>query len=505
MHVAHAIVRAASRLISTPWSLRAPRPRIYTSDDAACTIVSAISNAVATILLLIPCFWQSRLQAGDLASHIYNAWLAQLVGSGQAKGLVIVPQTTNVLFDWLLSGLIRTAGAEAAQRISMALLVLTFVWGAWRWIRVAAGVSATYLLPILAVLAYGWVYHSGFCNFYLGLGLCFWALSLAWDGSPRRRAMAIPVFALAWLAHNLAVLWAVAVLAYNLLARRIRPERRFWLLVGWTAVLAVAHVAVRTTMHSQWYPRQILLGSGADQAWVFDDKYYLTAGVLAAGLAILLVDAFLEAGARKVLQSIPFQVWVMNVALIAIVPTAIIGYGLQAAYISDRMSLAAGVCLCAAVAPARPQAWHRYVLAAVALLFFGFLYRDERLLNAFEDQLAGAVARIPAGQRVVSAIDDPYLHVNALTHMIDRVCIGHCYSYANYEAPTGQFRLRVTGPNAFVAGNYYDSWALQNGLYVVREQDLPLYQVTLDENRQIVVRSLSAGQSGGTEYWKALP
>ena len=461
--------------------------------------------AAAAVLLLIPCFWQSRLQAGDLASHVYNAWLAQLVASGQAKGLAIVPQSTNVLFDWMLSGLLRMTGAAAAQRIAMALLVSIFVWGSWRWIRAAAGVSAPHLLPIVAMLAYGWVFHSGFCNFYLSLGLGFWALSLAWEGATRRVAMAIPIFALAWLAHNLPVLWAAAVLAYNVLARRIRPERRFWLPIGWTAILAVAHVAVRSTMKSQWYPRQILLGSGADQAWVFDDKYYLTAAGLAAIFAILLVDTFLRAGLRNVVQSIPFQVWVMCVALIAIVPTAMIGYGLQAAYLSDRMSLPAGVCLCAVGAGARPRTWHRGVLAAVALLFFGFLYRDERLLNALEDQLAVAAAHIPAGQRVVSAIDDPYLHVNALTHLIDRVCIGHCYSYANYEATTGEFRLRVTGPNAFVATNYYDSWALQNGLYVVRERDLPLYQVTLDENRQIVVRSLRAGETGGTEYWKALP
>ena len=182
-----------------------------------------------------------------------------------------------------------------------------------------------------------------------------------------------------------------------------------------------------------------------------------------------------------------------------------IGHGVQAAFISDRMSLPAGVCLCAVLACARPRALHRYGLAAVAVLFFGFLYRDERILNAFEDRLENAVKQLPPGQRVVSAIDDPYLHVNALTHMIDRVCIGRCYSYANYEAPTAQFRLRVTSPNPIVAVNYDDSWGLQNGVYVVRERDLPLYQITLDETGQMVTRSLRAGQTGGTAYWKALP
>ena len=27
--------------------------------------------------ILIPCFWHSRIVAGDLGSHAYNAWLAQ--------------------------------------------------------------------------------------------------------------------------------------------------------------------------------------------------------------------------------------------------------------------------------------------------------------------------------------------------------------------------------------------------------------------------------------------
>ena len=38
--------------------------------------------AASSVLLLAPCFWQSRLQIGDLESHIYNAWLAQLIESG---------------------------------------------------------------------------------------------------------------------------------------------------------------------------------------------------------------------------------------------------------------------------------------------------------------------------------------------------------------------------------------------------------------------------------------
>jgi hypothetical protein len=467
--------------------------------------------AAATLLLLVPCFWQPRLQAGDLSSHIYNAWLAQLIGHGQANRLTMAPQTTNVLFDWLLSALMPAFGAAAAQRIAVSLAVLIFAWGAFALVAVVSQRPPWHLMPALAMLSYGWVFHSGFFNFYLSLGLCFWALAAAWEGSARATAAwplfgaALPLFALAWLAHILPVLWGLSVLAYVFLARRIASRRRAWLLAGSLAAMALLHAAARAMLLSQWYPRQILLGSGADQAHVFDDKYYIPFLGLLLIFVLMLVELLLQSGVRQVASGIPFQVWVLGVALVALVPTAMIGHGMQAAFISDRMSLPAGVCLCALLASARPRRLERYALLGVALVFFGCLYRDERILNAFEDRLEQTIAQLPGGQRVVSAIDDPDLHVNALTHMIDRVCIGRCYSYANYEASTADFRIRAEAGNPFVAANYEDSWNLQNGTYIVKPRDLPLHVVTLDESGQMVLRSLHAGQTIGSAYWKALP
>jgi len=80
-----------------------------------------------SFLMLAPVYWQPRVQAGDLSSHIYNAWLAQLIEAGRTQGLVIVSQTTNILFDLMLGGLFRLFGAEAAQRISVSIAVLVFV------------------------------------------------------------------------------------------------------------------------------------------------------------------------------------------------------------------------------------------------------------------------------------------------------------------------------------------------------------------------------------------
>jgi hypothetical protein len=157
---------------------------------------------LVSLALLLPCFWHSRIQAGDLASHVYNVWLAQLVARGQAPGLAVVPQTTNILFDLMLSGLNGLLGMAAAQRIAVSVAVLVFAWGAFAFASAVAGRRAWSVFPAIAMLAYGWVFHMGFFNFYLSLGLCLWAMALVWAGDWRwnlGRAWAVlPILALAW-------------------------------------------------------------------------------------------------------------------------------------------------------------------------------------------------------------------------------------------------------------------------------------------------------------------
>ena len=125
----------------------------------------------------------------------------------------------------MLSGLFRLFGAGPAQRISVSVAVLVFVWGAYRFVSVVGGRPALHLLPCIAMLAYGWVFHMGFFNFYLSMGLCFWALATAWGWSPRRMAITVALLLVAWLAHALPVMWAGGLLAYQALARRSRLAR----------------------------------------------------------------------------------------------------------------------------------------------------------------------------------------------------------------------------------------------------------------------------------------
>ena len=88
------------------------------------------TTLLVSLVMLLPCVWQSRIQSIDLSSHIYNAWLASLIAQNQAPGLWLAHQANNVLFDLLLAGLLPYFGAAATQQIAVGLAVLVVSWGA---------------------------------------------------------------------------------------------------------------------------------------------------------------------------------------------------------------------------------------------------------------------------------------------------------------------------------------------------------------------------------------
>src|SRR5215469_15521003 len=96
---------------------------------------AALRYVAAAVLLLLPCFWQPRIYAGDLSSHIYNAWLATLIEKGQAPGLVIQAMNTNVVFDVGLEWLLKVIGMDWAQRLSVSAVVLVFAAGVFLFIK----------------------------------------------------------------------------------------------------------------------------------------------------------------------------------------------------------------------------------------------------------------------------------------------------------------------------------------------------------------------------------
>jgi hypothetical protein len=433
--------------------------------------------ALASLALVTPCFWQARIQAGDLGSHLYNAWLAQLVEKGQAPGVTIAPQWSNMLFDLALSGIFKLGGARVAERAAVSLAVLIFAWGAFALVSATARREPWFLLPCLAMLSYGWVFHVGFFNFYLSLGLSLWALAWLWQPTPAKAVAAAGALALAAMGHLLPVAWAAGAIVYGCTARRLKPRFRPVLAVAGVAVLVAARCFIVARWETVWWRQQLQYVTGVDQLWVYGPQYFLLQPALLLLWAIWLTRVIRRRGWMRITASVPFGVWLLTAVVVAVIPSRILlpGYRHALVFISERMSLCAAVAVCALVAAARPRRVEMAALPVLAALFFAFLYIDGRAANRAEDGMEAALAGLPPYQRVVSAVKGPAGRLDLLAHSIDRACIGQCFSYANYEPSTAQFRLRAAHGSPVVVADYADSFRLQAGGYVVKPQDTPIY------------------------------
>ena len=467
---------------------------------------TGIRVGLISALVLVPCFWQSRIQAGDLSSHLYNAWLSILIGEGKAPGLFLASQRTNVLFDLILSGLMRLAGPWGAEHIAVPLAVLIFFWGAFALICTLSRRRPWYILTFLAMLAYGWVFHIGFINFYLATGLCFWAFALLWKPTWRSALGAVPLIVLACLAHALPVFWLAGATMYTWIARKIRPRARPILMFSALAALIVTRHFLMVHFAVRWSLDQVVSMTGVDQMSVFESKYHPLEFMLLVILFVLFLRAVQRKGEERMLFGIPLQLCIIAAAAVLFLPGAILlpGYNHPLRYISERMSLIVAVSGCALLGEVVPGNREKAAIAILMGLFFSFLYVDTRALNYVESLMEQSVAQMPPGSRVISALCDQRRDVNLLGHTLDRVCIGRCFSYANYEPATGQFRIRPTGPNSFVAADDRDTGALQEGTYVVKPDDPPLYQIYLRDH-YLRARLLKAGDVTGSTCFESTP
>ena len=156
------------------------------------------------------------------------------------------------------------------------------------------------------------------------------------------------------------------------------------------------------------------------------------------------------------------------------------------------VALLCGCGLLATIAPGRAG---RSVAVLFAALFFVFLYADERALNRVEDRIQAAVAHVPSASRVIL----PFVGssgIHPLAQAIDRACIGHCYSYANYEPSTDQFRVRCSAANSVVCCQPGLVFELQAEGHVVTPAEAPLYEIGMPPgDANPVVRHLEAGDT----------
>ena len=454
-------------------------------------------------VVIAPCFWHRYLEAGDLGSHIYNAWLVQLISRGQAPGLWVASQWNNIFFDLLLSGLSKVVGLNLAARISAAFAILIFFWGAFAFVYAITRRAPWHITPLLAMVSYGWTFNRGFFNYYLSLGLAFFALAVFCSVKGWARLLALLLVPFIYLAHPLGVAWFFAAVFYIAASELIR--QRFQLLMVLVAAGGLAAVRVYLALHFRVDPppHSIIFFNGLDQL-LFTNRYGVPILALVIIFAVALVNEAWRPNALRqwlMLCAIPLQLYLLVEVGIQILPDAIYlpQYAAPIGDLSERLTLISAVLLTCVLGAMSPRKWHLWALGGAAIIFFGFLYQDTGRLDRMESRVESLVSSIPPGQRILLAIRQPLNYRFSSKHILALACLERCFAYGNYEAPTRQFRVRALPGNPIVAGDIHEAAAMEEGSYVVEPGELPLFQIYQCGSvwTDLCIRPLQAGEING--------
>jgi hypothetical protein len=458
-------------------------------------------------LLLIPVFWHHHVEGGDLGSHVYNAWLAQLLQKGTAPGLYSVWQFKNVLFDLLLLSLSNLFGISAAEKISVAFCVLLFFWSVFALITSATRRPPWFLTPLLAMLTYGYVFHMGFMNYNLSIALACLGLSLLWTARRNSQLLALLLLPFMFLAHPLGTIWFAAAATYLLLWQHLPRWRFVYVVFGLLIILAARFfLAHHSTYDVEWHDRPFYFFNGSDQLLVFGERYrYVSAIAFALGLLMSGLD----------LRRAPsLSSWwkdhhlLLELCAISFLVTSLLPENVDLnqgggwiGLIVSRLTIITAIFTLCFLGSLSPQKWHLAALSACAVLFFVFIYQDTSLVARLEANADKLTRTLPFGTRILKTVAaPPDWRAQFIYHSIDRACIGHCFAFSNYEPSTKQFRLRVTEDSPVAVFDPEDSESMESGEYVVQPDDLPLKQIDQCDPSDftiLCIRDLSPNEING--------
>jgi len=432
-----------------------------------------------SVVLVIPCLWHRHIESGDLASHAYNAWLAQLIEKGQAPGLYIAKQWKNVLFDVALLRVANLVGLTAAQKIVVSACVLIFFWGVFAFVAAVTERPPWFLAPCIAMLAYGYSFSMGFMNYYLSLGLACFGLAILWRARRIDWIAAAPFALLAMLAHPIGFLWLLGTVAYT----KIRAKLPGW----WKLALPLAAAS----------------GFAAVYWWLAGSAFFF--GLVCAG-----TDLYLPRKKNEWWRQfrLPFELYVVAFCATALLPENL-RPSLQDGWIGlvgsrlTTISAIFGLCVLGGLTPRK---WHLAGFGVCAVVFFAFLYQDTGWVNQMEANAEKLVADLSPGTRVIVTIRAPAdSRIAFISHAVERACIGHCFSYANYEPSSGEFRVHVRKGSPVAASSTDDAEDMASGEYEVDETDLPLKQIYQCDGKDLTrlcIRDLEAGETNGRMGYK---
>jgi hypothetical protein len=465
--------------------------------------------AVISAVVIIPCFWHRYIEAGDLPSHTFNAWLASLVQQGRAPGLYLVPQWYNVLFDVLLLYSAKLFGFVAGPKIVVAISVLTFFWGVFSFVAAVSERPPWVLTPCIAMLAYGYTFNMGFFNYYLSIGLACFGLALLWQRPQRWDWLAaILVSVLATFAHPIGPLWFAGMLAYMAIRKRIRWPWRLILPAAIIAIFFAGHWYLEnwSEFEFSWPERPFYVFNGLDQFVLYTAHYRFVAYALLAIFIFWLANEYFHRRQAPILSS-PFflavELYLVAFCVTSLLPQNLRGgpYSAWIGLLVSRLTIISAIFALCILSSLRPNKLAAIATLACSLFFFTLLYRDTATLNRLESHAESLTAALPLGTRVIPTLTSPDdSRIQFVHHIIDRACIGHCFTYSNYEPSSGQFHVRVLPGSPIIAYHAPDAQEMEAGNYIVRASDPPfvdIYQCDPTDFTVLCARTLTPGEKTG--------
>jgi hypothetical protein len=491
-------------------SFTQPNPASSIRDALLFCRANRLAILLLSFLILVPCFWHRQIEAGDLASHTYNAWLAQLVSRNQAPGVYAVTRWDNVLFDLAALRLGNLLGLHAAEKIIVSLGVLTFFWGVFSLLFAISSRPPWFLTPCIAILTYGYSFSMGFMNYWLSIGLACCVVAILWRPSVANLLSALAVAFLTLLAHPIGFLWMLATLAYIYLRRWISGLWRIVLPLLAIAMIIGIHfyIANHSAFDASWRDDSLFMRNGADQLILYGDRYvFLSYAALAWGIACFLADAISRLRKRELVCIsfvLPLELYGIAFCATALLPENLRStlYAGWIGLLVSRITTISAILGLAVFACLRPRKWILAGFLATAAVFFGFLFHDTATLNRIEANASRVIAGLPQGAHVIPYLNAPDdWRVEFIYHVVERACIGHCFSYSNYEPASGQFRLRVRPGSPIVTSSSDDAESMASGDYDIKPSDPPLigiYQCDDNDFTKLCAAPLQPGESTQT-------
>ena len=241
--------------------------------------------------------------------------------------------------------------------------------------------------------------------------------------------------------------------------------------------------------------------NGTDQLLLFGTRYAIPEFALIVFIFVALgADFFSRPWGQFRLEEygVSLQLYIIVCLAVILLPDGILFPHQPAALalLTERLTSVSAALLCCLLGAMRPRKWHLAACGAIAAVFFAFLYQDTGKINRMEAQVEGLVRTLPPNQRVLGTIE-PFPGSRILIqHILDRACVGHCFSYGNYEAACALFRVRTTPGNPYAMFSYESTSDTEDGTYEVQPGDLPAYQVyqCSESGTDLCIRALAAGE-----------